>query len=1143
MANFSSGRYFSTDDSKYELGTSNTLIPKVNTEEIQKKKKIVSDLMALRRMKYQQHGRQSSPLNLRFSPLPEIEDNIKPSDLESILQDTVLKEELYKLHGKEALNKATEHFSILSDINAKSTNKTDEAEFKRAKFVSNITQKRKFRLERDRQQRIRKQQNLIGKQIELTQQELTFLSKSGGDLTSSLDDDAEDLPKLVENTGKKLKSMERNLRVLKIKYANDLLAEYREKTAKAEMDALKAEHPEGFEVTNWIIDVILENVYDVGKKNEGNVYESELLEKLIDADKAQYEKLEMQRAKANASLEFMEAVVAETCADMVPEICEECFLVALITVVYPEDMVVQSSKLAVDDDKVGKQAKRKIIAAPDIAKQIDDSFVNMKQNREHFKEGLWYHTLTSIKGDKPVAPPAPQAPAPPTKKVEFQAPPPPVDSEGDLILISSENVKSKLDSAFGDSEIMKQHAANESVLWKTYQVTVPEVTIPPKRSKGVNVACLSKDHKMLALGSYQGDILVYDVTSEFTLVSSVISHGKNNSYIVALQWSLDRSRLVSLSSEGCVIVWSASYTPHVSKSDINSLGFSDSIYTSQQLTALCVLESSKADFKLKDVSFSNGASSSYVPSLIQFHPTLSSAASQDSIVVAMKNGIIMKCNLSNNFAARFTNTLIPGFRKDLAPAPIVLGQPPIATQKVLKIGQDVTVEVFRFHRCELVELCFAKNCEDMISLDLNLNLCQWKHKAEHLNSFGWFVPFKKYQLAFVEEILTSLDDDEVIFEDVSALRKGAKKTKSKKVVEQERKRALRELDDLDVKNRKPWYTDEFPDKLEKVKKKKPLKNITRIYSPPEDLMSGTSAEGMKFAVVTVKKDNGTLLKYAFRTYQSSNSSAVNLLQSHVAPSGERIYFMVLYNEHLPRTRRHVSIIELDLETMQLGNIGPIQVDISSQEYEECKDGGYTYFSLSRVDHGAGTEYICSNIVGNLYVHSLLTGRIVIRKPFQRNTENERTEYQLPPQVKRISQQSRLLYIKPDGDDSYLFVFPLLTDQSYAAGKVIKITDSSVEKERRSVQSTYKALSAYKRQNAGSDVKEVGWYKPEQAAQRKVWGHRELPLALYMELMLNTIIDVALSRATNVRMPQEMRKKIWKQDWSRMESYFASAEKL
>ena len=1106
----------------------------ISSDQIQKKKKIVSDLMALRRMKYQEQSRrQGSPFNLNISPLPDIEsDHIKSEDIEPIIQDTILREELGRMHGKEALNRAAEHFSILSNY-ADASDKQEEAETKRVKFVSNITQRRRLKMEKDRERRMHKQQSLMNKQIDLTQKELTFLSKSGGDISALQDFEVEDLPQLVENTEKNLKSMERNLRILKIKYANDLLAQFREMVLKAQMESLKKHHPEGFQVATQIIDEILEKVEEKSKINEGNAYESQLLEQLLVTDRAQYDKLEFQMVVANANLEVSNTLIEEVCAILVPEICNECFSLALISAVYPDDVIIQSAS-----SSVLKLSKSKLKANSSNIKIIDDSYDNIRQNRELFRNGLWYHTLASLKKDLSAVASSPTQSVP-------QAKAPAVDT-GEGASITSETVKPKLHTKFGDSAVMRQHTIHERALWKSYTITAPETPLPPKRAVAINVASLSNDHKLLALGSYKGDILVYDVTANFRLIRSVVYYGKKSDCIILLQWSLDSSRLISMSAAGCVVVWSVTFSPYVSKSDISALDISSSTYNCQQLTALSVLETTKGDFNLKDgaPSFSEGVNGNFKPTIVQFHPSVSAAASQDSIVLAVQNGLIMKLNLANNFFTRFGSNLVSGLRRNVVPVSVVFGQAPIPSQKIHKIGQDIEVELFRFHRTKVIQLCFVRNGGDMISIDEKLAVAQWRHKAEHLNSFGWFVPYKKYQLSFSEEILLSHGDDEVVFEDAIALKKKSKKNKSKKIVEQERKRALREIDDLDIKNQKPWYTDEFGDSLEKSKSNKPPKRITRIYAPSDDVIGDASFSGARFAIVTLKRESNLLLKLAYRGFEISTNPAVNLLQSVVSSSGDRIHFMLLYNEHLPRTRKHISFIELDLEAMQLGRIGPIQIEISSKRFDKCQKGMTSFFSLSRVDNCTGTECIVSNIDGDVRVHSLLSGRTVIQKPYEKDTKNLDAETPLfPSNVKRVNPESRLLFAKPDGDVSYIVILPLLVDQTYVPMRTIKISDSSLERERKLTQSTYKALVATKRRSAAGDAGEIGWFDPEQTAQREVWGHRHMPLPLYMELLLNTVIDVAIARAINVRMPQDIRKKTWKQDWARMQTYFPSAEQL
>ena len=1094
-----------TDESRYLKNYGN-----ITTEQIEKKKKIVSDLMALRRMKVQE--RQDSPFFMNFPKLPMIDSSLQSEHLEPLLQDTVLEKELNSVYGKQALNKATDHFAVMSQF----TDDADEsaAEIKRGKFIGDITNRRKFKLDRNRQQRMRKQQDLFNKQNDLARKELTLLSSSS--VTHTQDSFNDDIPTLVENAEKNLKGMERNLRLLKIKYAKDLSSKFLQKLLKEEIEALKKNYPETVATVVWIIDLILGNVEHQLNVKEGNLLESQLVETLVVADKQQYESLLTQIIKSEATLNEMNAIVEEAVTEMLGEIFQECIFLSRMTIVYPSDMLIHSSTQAA---AVAKKEKIKI----GNSNLIDEVFVGIRQSRELSKNGVWSHSQTILNESKLPSIKSPRSPLP-------------LDPGGDFVSVSSENARPKLDSNFGNSIHMVRHSANEKTLWKQFNISTADVTIPPKRTIGINVVSLTCDHSYLAVGSYKGDVLVYDgAWSDFTLLRSVVQQGKMKDSIIFLNWSLDNSRLASLSAQGCIVVWSVSFSPFISPYEVSLLNVSSSSYISQQLTALSVLETTKGDFVFQDKIFADVVGYSF-PNLVLFHPTVSAAGTQDNIIVAFKNGNILKCNLFNNLQARFTKDIFSGLQSSSKEIPMVVGRSPI---KVHKIGQDINVEVFRFHRLEILRICFMLNNGDMISLDTNLNLCQWKHQPEYLTSFGWFTPYKKFRLSFGEEILTFQGKDDIVFEDSVALKKElrGKKRKSKKVIEQERRQALREMEDYDLAGRKPWYTDEFPDKLEENTSKKPLKFITRIYAPAEDFIADASAGGVRFWVVTIKRSSGLLLKLAYRTYESQTNTAVSILNHTVSAVGDRLYFMVLYDEHLPKTRKHVSFVELDLSTMEFGRIGPIQVDISKKVFDQCKNGNVSFFALSRVDGCIGSEYIASNICGQLYVHSLLTGRVIIQKLPDSDDSDKNHELYFPGRVKKLGKDSRLLFINPDGNTNYILTYAIQTKQLPAvAGKVIKIEDQGVE--RRPIYTTYKYLVISRRKVVADESLDVAWFKPEQAAQRELYTHRHLPLALYMELLINTMIDVVLARTTKVRMPQDMRKKALNQDWLRMENYFS-----
>ncbi|XP_076825213.1 uncharacterized protein LOC143470820 [Clavelina lepadiformis] len=1076
----------------------------LNSDRIKKKKKNIEDLMALRQMKAFQNSR------LHFGGvLGSVGTSLTTSELQPYLERTILKHELDATYGKHGVTKAAEHFTSLSK-KLQRPNNGEEVEVQRKEFIDKLNQRRKSKLNANRTLRLRKQQILVDKQLELSQH------------TSYISEDTlgENLPKLIFETKKNLPAMEQSLKLMKLKHARDLSTTTTNLIRSRSFEDFLLTHKHEVEVVQWILNLVIENVSK--QCASSNLADAQLLELLLLSDQEQHDELQLQLIRSDVALDILNEIITDTCATLTKNFCEECIHLAQIAFVFSEDAFINGVLASVKKSKKPPE------------KKLESSFLSIKSSRNYFRHDIWSHTQPTKKEELSLQMPTSEAtPAP----VFLDAT---VDSE----IISSEKASPKLETKFGNSSDMLRYFNSESAFWKDMLVETTTSSIS-KLTLKVSYSCITSDHSLLAIGSSRGDILIYNMTWDPPYLACCVSYdGKYDDPIMSMDWTLDYSRLVSLSSKGCIIVWSVSLTPYVSVNNLISLDYevSSTSFNSQQLSALCVLESSQGDLQFKQGNLIETVGGSSLPSLVSFHYGLSFAATQDSIILALTNGDIIKCNLFNIIQQHCTDNLMINAQSHGALA-YVLG-PPLKEQSNNKIGQELPAELFRYHKCPLLRVNFIKNTDGtMISIDSNFNICQWKEESKYVNSFGWFMPYRKCNLSFVEEILIPKGADQIIFEDIQALKKSVKgkKTKSKQVVEQERRQALKELQTMQILNISPWHTDELSDNLEeKNQVKKPSKFITRIYAPSDDHLFEASAGGAVFTVLTLIRDSGVLVKYALRTYESSTAPAIHLLHSALAPCGDRMYFMLLYDEYLPKVRKHVTFIDLDMKTMQLGLIGPIQININSETFDCCKEGNSAHFFLSRVVETSGTDYIISNIAGKLYVHSVLSGRkVAFVQPSKRLESEKEVGLILPSRLRKLDPGSYVMLLNPDGNMMHIVTLPLAEPRSSATASMLKIVSQDTESHS-SVTLSYKTLFRVKKELEKSSLNqvEIGWHYHEQNSMMKgIWTCRHMPLRLYMMLMVNTVVDIAVARSTGQRITQEIRKKLWKNDWSRMQNYF------
>jgi len=1095
-----------------------------NSRQIENKKKVVADLMSLRRMKVMQQNRSRLPtmLNLEMPCKgdPKLVLPLDKKNVEPLLQGTTMKKELDTVFGEEALDKATEHFASLSSEKLR-PNSRESVQVKRRQFLESLMEHDRSHLRENQKLRVARKEILVGKQVELKQQITALHGEGSASVSKSTSN--ENLDQLVDETGKKIKEWEQNIKYLKAKYRPQKL---KHKIFSTSFGDFISSHREQVAVVMPILENILDDVHDKSSRNMSR--DSNLFEILLKTDWEQWDSYQIETAKFMAAMDVMEEILYDVCVDALCNVCVECEYLAHMSHYYSEDVVFES----VHATATG--IKGKVKKAPE--KTVVLAWCNVKGSHKHLQGDLWVHTQLSTKPGPPGVQPSV------TSVVTL---PSPVQSKTALDVISSEQAIPKLSSSLGQSAVLDDYVSRESEIWENITASSPEIAYCPRKAVAISATCLTYDHKLFAIGTIRGDILVYDMTWQPSRLIRAVAHkGKENDAILGICWSLDSTRLLSVTEQGCVVVWSASYAPFVSINDLSSLDAEENYTNAQQLTALCVMENAKLDFVFQEGPLTSALSEINKISHVLFDPALSFGGNQNFIVVALKSGDILRCNLSSLIQKRCYQVML-GSRENAQEMNLVTGLGAISNKSTSKIGQSVVAELFRYHRFELVEVCFVRNAGDMITLDASFNISQWARDNGYLSTFGWFIPQRKFKLSFLEEILIPKGEDVIRFEDEVIIKrnvKGRRLFKNKLLIERERQAAVRDIDVMGLKSRRPWYTDEFPDETENEEKsKKQSKLITRIYTPPEFQQSDVAAGGATFYVLTYKRSSDLLVKYAERVYETSSAKVSQVLMSCLSPSGNKLFFLLLYDDYPPNVRKHISIIDLDLTNFQLGNIGPIQINITSDVYEKCKVGAAATFFVSRVYSVCATEYIVVNVAGNLQVYSLLSGNKVVYSLASKDKISPKRGLMFPPKLSKIDEGNKVLFINPDGLSAYILVMPLPNKKMHVKSKLIHFEDNTAAAMREAVQSSHKAIVALKQnfeRSGSSETFEVGWYAQEQAHVRDNHTCREMPTKLYVEMTLNTILDVVVARATGYRIPQNARKNVWKQDWQKMQTYFA-----
>ena len=260
--------------------------------------------------------------------------------------------------------------------------------------------------------------------------------------------------------------------------------------------------------------------------------------------------------------------------------------------------------------------------------------------------------------------------------------------------------------------------------------TVDLSTLPlPRRHKGISCSALSPDQSLIALGTVQGDILIWELSTYPPRILRT-SRGRNT-VVTQLQWTLDSSQVVSLNEHGTIKIWSlgdAVSVPYDVKSFEpieQDLGFKPSA-----LISLLTLEPN--DLYFTSGPFSDSRHLINEATAVAFHPSVSLLGKQSYLMVGLNNGNILRLKYRD------------------APSVMSIPQVQLTNDTPHRVGQGIEAELFKSHSHRVVLLNFVNNISPMVTVDDMGFIILWEYSSESLSGFGWFVPSVKYKLHMSE---------------------------------------------------------------------------------------------------------------------------------------------------------------------------------------------------------------------------------------------------------------------------------------------------------------------------------------------------------------------------------------------------------
>jgi len=426
--------------------------------------------------------------------------------------------------------------------------------------------------------------------------------------------------------------------------------------------------------------------------------------------------------------------------------------------------------------------------------------------------------------------------------------------------------------------------------------TVDLSTLPlPRRHKGISCSALSPDQSLIALGTVQGDILIWELSTYPPRILRT-SRGRNT-VVTQLQWTLDSSQVVSLNEHGTIKIWSlgdAVSVPYDVKSFEpieQDLGFKPSA-----LISLLTLEPN--DLYFTSGPFSDSRDLINEATAVAFHPSVSLLGKQSYLMVGLNNGNILRLKYRD------------------APSVMSIPQVQLTNDTPHRVGQGIEAELFKSHSHRVVLINFVNNISPMVTVDDMGFIILWEYSSESLSGFGWFVPSVKYKLHMSEVTYKPVVEaqEKVEFSD-SVKGPNRKQHRLRQEMIQNRKKVQKYINSLNLG--KPWQTEEVDEK------------VTHIYAPKNVPESGAT-----FHCVTYHTTTGLLASYVTKLFRPIEIPCSRFISCKANFTGTKLVFMLLFPTAEPQ-ESHVSFVIVNLEPAVEVSKNLVQIAINKNDYVKC----------------------------------------------------------------------------------------------------------------------------------------------------------------------------------------------------------------
>lgn len=572
-----------------------------------------------------------------------------------------------------------------------------------------------------------------------------------------------------------------------------------------------------------------------------------------------------------------------------------------------------------------------------------------------------------------------------------------------------------------------------------------------KKARGIRCVVPSPNHRFIAVGTFHGDIMIYDVLMEPWRPFRVLAYNrKKDEPPIDISWSLDSTRLTTINSLGFLQVLSVVGGP-IDTKDAHTLALPHDDKGAYPLKLLRLLD---LDVERQDFVFQQGALAEegaqddvgLAPEKAVFFPSLSFLGTQNDIIVSLENGDLLKCNIQNalkpaNEDEADSSTEAPRIYK-----PSLITEEEAAN--INTIGKNVEAELLRGHKKRIIYLGFVEYLNALITVDEKGFINKWKYNSKYKSSFGWFIPSRKYRLETSKIMYkeSGTDKPKVVFTDQTA---EGKKPRTRQEIAAQRRRVQNTIDNMQLGD--PWH-EQYMDEDEV---------ILQIFAP-----RGVIAEtGAMFHLVYRHEETDQLSTYITRLYKPVKVKCARIVDVVGSPTSTELIVMLLFGPYPPKGP-HVTIFIIDLTKLELRDFRK-DIELSMQEYTLMATKTIISTDITRYFGPTGSEYLFIIFNGVLRCLSLTTGQPVVKVGQQKThfVDDEDDDDEKEEEFKGCIVDERLLQAPADSECTVVCfegrIHCVVFARKLARMYVITFEDKNVYNDRRAMWKTRTNMPRHK----------------------------------------------------------------------------------